>query len=73
MENLLRVFQKQKKKKYIKRLSFITQFKIKFLLPFSDCRKVPGKMPGFWYHDFRNYLFNHISKWYKASNQSFAK
>ena len=28
-----------------KRLSFITQFKIEFLLPFSGCRKVLGKMP----------------------------
>ena len=27
------------------RLSFITQFKIEFLLPFTDCRKVLGKMP----------------------------
>ena len=25
----------------MKRLSFITQFKIEFLLPFSGCRKVP--------------------------------
>ena len=29
----------------MKRLSFITQFKIEFLLPFSGCRKVLGKMP----------------------------
>ena len=28
-----------------KRLSFITQFKIEFLLPFTSCRKVLGKMP----------------------------
>ena len=28
------------------RLSFITQFKIEFLLPFTDCRKVLGKMSG---------------------------
>ena len=28
----------------MKRLSFITQFKIEFLLPFTDCRKVLGKM-----------------------------
>ena len=27
------------------RLSFITQFKIEFLLPFTGCRKVLGKMP----------------------------
>ena len=47
MENRSRVFQKQKrKKKQIKRLSFITQFKIEFLLPFTGCRKVLGKMPA---------------------------
>ena len=34
---------KTKKKKHIKRLSFITQFKI--LPPFTGCRKVLGKMP----------------------------
>ena len=27
------------------RLSFITQFKIEFLLPFTGCRKLLGKMP----------------------------
>ena len=27
------------------RLSFFTQFKIEFLLPFTGCRKVLGKMP----------------------------
>ena len=46
MENLSRVFQKQRKKKHMKRLSFITQFKIEFLLPFTSCRKVFGKMLG---------------------------
>ena len=47
-ENLSRVFQRQerKKKKNMKRLSFITQFKIEFLLPFNGCRKVLGKMPA---------------------------
>ena len=35
----------KKKKQHIKRLSFITQFKIEFLLPFTSCRKVLGKMP----------------------------
>ena len=45
MENLSRVFQKQKRKKrHMKRLSFITQFKIEFLLPFNGCRKVLRKM-----------------------------
>ena len=29
----------------MKRLSFITQFKVEFLLRFTDCRKVLGKMP----------------------------
>ena len=29
----------------MKRLSFITQFKIEFLLLFNGCRKVLGKMP----------------------------
>ena len=28
----------------MKKLSFITQFKIDFLLPFTGCRKVLGKM-----------------------------
>ena len=45
IENLSRVFKKTNKKKNIKRLSFITQFKIEFLLPFTSCRKVLGKMP----------------------------
>ena len=36
---------KLKKQKNMKRLSFITQFKIEFLLPFTGCRKVLGKMP----------------------------
>ena len=43
IKNLSRVFPKQKRKK---RLSFITQFKIEFLLLFTGCRKVLGKMPG---------------------------
>ena len=38
---------KKKKKKNIKRLSFIiTQFKIEFLLPFTGCRKVLEKLPA---------------------------
>ena len=46
MENLSWVFRNQKgKKKHMKRLSFVTQFKIEFLLPFTSCRKVFGKMP----------------------------
>ena len=35
------------KKQHMKRLSFITQFKIEFLPLFADCRKVLGKMPEF--------------------------
>ena len=48
MKNLSRVFQKQKKrkKKHIKRISFITQFKTEFLILFTGCRKVLGKMPA---------------------------
>ena len=47
MENLSRLLQKQKrKKKHLKGLSFITQFKIEFLLPFTSCRKVLRKMPA---------------------------
>ena len=30
----------------MKRLSFITQLKIEFLLLFTGCRNVLGKMPG---------------------------
>ena len=47
MENLSRMFQKHKWKKSMKRLSFITQFKIEFLLPFTDCRKVLRKIPEY--------------------------
>ena len=39
MENLSTIFQIQTKMKHIKSLSFITQFKIEFLLPFTGCRK----------------------------------
>ena len=41
VENLSGVF----KKIHVKRLNFITQFKIEFLLPITGCRKVLGKMP----------------------------
>ena len=44
-ENLSMVFQKIKQKQNTKRLSFVTQFKIEFLLPFTGYRKVLGKMP----------------------------
>ena len=36
---------KRKSKRPMKRLSFITRFKIEFLLPFAGHRKVLGKMP----------------------------
>ena len=36
---------KKETKKHIKRLSYITQFKIEFLLLFNSCRKLLGKMP----------------------------
>ena len=46
MENFSKEFQKQKKEtKHMKKLSFITQFKIEYLLSFTVCRKVLGKMP----------------------------
>ena len=45
MENLSRVFQDKKEKKHMKKLSFKTQFKTDFLLPFTGCRKVLVKMP----------------------------
>ena len=31
----------------MERLSFIIQFKVEFLLLFTSCRKVLGKMPAF--------------------------
>ena len=45
------------------RLSFITQFKIEFLLPFTDCRKVLGKMPDIYILVF----MMDCSSWYKYS------
>ena len=43
--NLSEAFQKQEKR-HMKRLSFITQFKIEFLLRLTGCREVLGKMPA---------------------------
>ena len=40
MKNISRIFQKEK---IPKRLIFITQFKIEFLVPFTGCRKVLEK------------------------------
>ena len=47
MEITVNVVSKQnkKKKKRMTRLTFLTQFKIEFLLPFTGCRKVLRKMP----------------------------
>ena len=45
MESLPRLFQKQKRKKTYEEMSFRTQFKIEFLLPFTGCKKKLGKMP----------------------------
>ena len=50
----------------MKRLSFITQFKIEFLLPFNGCRKVLRKMPE---HIFC--LFMHVH--YILSLRTFKK
>ena len=43
-KNKKRKPKRNKKKKHMKRFSFITQFKIEFLLLFTDYRKVLGKM-----------------------------
>ena len=37
-------FKNKKEKKHMKKLSFITQFKIELLLPFTGCRKMLGKV-----------------------------
>ena len=44
----------KKKKKHMKRLSFITQFKIEFLLLFTGYRKVLGKMPVIIIYDIKH-------------------
>ena len=44
IENLSRVFQKQKRNKHKNRLSFKTQFKIEFLPPFTGFRKALGNL-----------------------------
>ena len=45
MENISRVFQKQKRKKLHEEIELHNSFKIGFLLPLTGCRKVLGKMP----------------------------
>ena len=47
-------FKNKKEKKHMKRLSFITQFKNQFLLLFTGCRKVLGKMPDLSVFTFQN-------------------
>ena len=47
MDNLLRLFQKQKRKKKMNKLSFITQFKIEFLPLFTSCREEHAKIPEY--------------------------
>ena len=39
-------FKNKQTKKHMKKLNFITQFKIEFLLPFTGFTKVLGKMPA---------------------------
>ena len=56
MENLSRVFQKQKRKKNMERLSFMTHFKIEFLLPFNGLRRV---LKNAWYGAFVTPLCHH--------------
>ena len=46
MENISRVFQKKKQKKK-QEIEFHNSFKIEFLLPFTGCIKVFGKIPAF--------------------------
>ena len=47
MDNLSSCFKSKKGKKHMKRLNLITEFKLEFLLPFTGCRKVLGKMPEY--------------------------
>ena len=42
---------------YMKRLSFITQFKIEFSVPFTGCIKVLGKMLKHWYGSLMKPMF----------------
>ena len=49
----------KKNPKNMKRLSLITQFKIEFLLLFTTCRKVLGKMPVGWERNC-NFVFKEL-------------
>ena len=44
MENLRSVLKKKKTHTHMERLSFLTQFKIEFILSLTGCRKVLGKI-----------------------------
>ena len=44
------VLKTKKEKENLKRLSFIPQFTIEFLLLFTSCRKVLGKMPAYCFY-----------------------
>ena len=44
----------------MKRLSFITQFKIEFLLPLTSCRKVLGNMPDMTRENYEYNSFKYI-------------
>ena len=61
-------FFKNKKEKHMKGLSFITQFKIEILLPFTGFRKVLGKMlDSVWFLSTRGllqYTLNHWRGWW---------
>ena len=56
----------KKRKKHMKRLSFITQFKIEFFLPFTSCRKVLGKIPDMCTNNYlrctKHEVHNHVCK-----------
>ena len=44
----------------MKRLSFIAQFKIEFLLSFTSCRKVLGKMPDIYIYIYIYIYLKHL-------------
>ena len=50
----------------MKRLSFIAQFKIEFLLSFTSCRKVLGKMP-----DIYIYIYIYLKHLLSFSSSTF--
>ena len=61
MKNLSMALQRQKRKKNMERLSFITQFMFEFLLLFTGSRKVLGKMPAYYKKDVNQKIFNHTT------------